>query len=114
MSSGANAVAMTSSRRSDILHRFDGIAHQIEQNLLNLHLVGQHEVGARVELEAHAHALSLAPTSASALASSTSFLTSSTRRSLSPRATKSRKRRMIWPARKRLLGGLVHGLAQRS
>ena len=43
--------------------------------------------------------LSLAPTSASALASSTSFFTSSTRRSLSPRATKSRKRRMICPAR---------------
>ena len=42
---------------------------------------------------------SLAPTSASALASSTSLVMLSTRRSLSPRATKSRRRRMIWPAR---------------
>ena len=42
-----------------ILHRLDGIAHQIEQDLLNLHLVGQHEVDARIELEAHAHAFVL-------------------------------------------------------
>ena len=54
---------------------------------------------------------SLAPTSASALASSISFVRLSTRRSLSPRATKSRNRRMISPARKRLLGGLVHRVA---
>ena len=38
-------------------------------------------------------------TSASALASSTSLVMFSTRRSLSPRATKSRRRRMILPAR---------------
>jgi hypothetical protein len=51
-------------------------------------------------LKSHANALILGAESASALASSTSFLTLSTRRSLSPRATKSRKRRMICPARK--------------
>ena len=42
---------------------------------------------------------SLTPTSASALASSTSLVMLSTCRSLSPRDTKSRSRRMIWPAR---------------
>ena len=49
----------TSSRRSRLLHRFDGVAHQVEQHLLDLHLVGEHEVDARIELEAHAHAVLL-------------------------------------------------------
>ena len=40
-------------------HRLDGVAHQVEQHLLDLHLVGQHQVGARIELEAHPHAVLL-------------------------------------------------------
>ena len=42
-----------------VFHGFNGVAHQIEQDLLNLHLVGKHEIGARVELEAHTHAFVL-------------------------------------------------------
>ena len=42
---------------------------------------------------------SRAPTRASVLASSISLARFSIRRSLSPRDTNSRKRRMIWPAR---------------
>src|SRR5262249_30362991 len=36
-----------------VLHRLDGIAHQVEQHLLDLHFVSQHIIGARIELEAH-------------------------------------------------------------
>ena len=57
---------------------------------------------------------SLTPTSARAPASSTSLARLSSRFSVSPRATKSRRRRMIWPARKRLLGRLVHGVADHA
>src|SRR6516162_388816 len=42
-----------------LLHRRDGITDQVEQHLLDLHFVGQHKIGARIELEAHAHALVL-------------------------------------------------------
>src|SRR5262245_57060664 len=38
-------------------HRLDGVAHQVEQDLLDLHLVGQDPIGARIELESHAYAL---------------------------------------------------------
>ena len=39
-----------------LLHRFDGVAHEVEQNLLNLHLVGEHKLDRRIEGKAHAHA----------------------------------------------------------
>src|SRR5262245_38562402 len=41
------------------LHRIDGIAQQIDQDLLDLHLVRQYEVDRRVELESDADALIL-------------------------------------------------------
>ena len=47
---------MTSSRVADVFHRLDGVAHQIEQDLLNLHLVGEHEIQPRRKREAHPHA----------------------------------------------------------
>ena len=39
--------------------RLDGVAHQVEQHLLDLHLVGQHQVAARIELEADPDAVLL-------------------------------------------------------
>src|SRR5215510_11172979 len=82
------------------LHGFDRIADQVKENLLNLHLF--YEDGARplIEAEDRFNTLLLgAGTRAKALASSTSLLMLSGRLSVSPRATNSRKRRMIWPAR---------------
>ena len=38
-----------------LLHRFDGVAHEVEQNLLNLHLVREHKLALRVEGKAHVH-----------------------------------------------------------
>src|SRR6476659_571837 len=40
-------------------HGFDGVAQQVEQNLLNLHLVGEDEVDGGVELKTHPNALIL-------------------------------------------------------
>ena len=40
-------------------HRLDGIAQQVEQNLLNLHLVGEDEVDGGIELKPHPNALIL-------------------------------------------------------
>ena len=60
MSSVAGAVEIDQfAARSDFGHRLDGVAHQVEQHLLDLDLVGEHEVGARIELEAHADAVLL-------------------------------------------------------
>src|ERR1700730_5574881 len=42
-----------------VLHCLDGIAQQIEQDLLDLHLIGQHKIDCRVELKSHADALIL-------------------------------------------------------
>src|SRR5215475_5289220 len=42
-----------------LLHRLDGIADQVEQDLLDLHLVGQYEIRRRIELELDADALIL-------------------------------------------------------
>src|SRR5262249_27862367 len=39
-----------------ILHRLDGIAHEIEHDLLDLHLVGEHQVERGIELESDSHA----------------------------------------------------------
>ena len=39
------------------LHCLDRVAQKIEQDLLNLHLVDEHKIHGRVELEAHAHSL---------------------------------------------------------
>ena len=38
-----------------ILHRLDGIAHQVQQNLLYLHLVGEHVLDVPIEVKEHAH-----------------------------------------------------------
>ena len=38
-------------------HRFQRIAEQVDQNLLNLDPVGQHQIARRVEFEAQKHAL---------------------------------------------------------
>ena len=69
-------------------------------HLLDLDLVGQHEARPADRSRSRRRTpVSLTPTSASALASSISFGRFSTCRSLSPRATNWRSRRMIWPAR---------------
>jgi hypothetical protein len=44
-----------------MFHRLDGIAHQIKQDLLNLHLVGEDKMRAWIELEAHPYTLVLEP-----------------------------------------------------
>ena len=41
--------------------RFDGISKQIEQHLLDLHLVGQDQVVRRIDLKAHPDAVLLRP-----------------------------------------------------
>jgi len=38
------------------LHRLDRVPNKIEQNLLDLNLVGKHEINRRIELEPHADA----------------------------------------------------------
>src|SRR5262249_25298037 len=61
---GDHAV-LAGSRRNDelawlrVFHRLDRVAQQIEQDLLDLHLVGEHEIDRRVELKPHANALFL-------------------------------------------------------
>ena len=56
-------------------HRLDGVAHQVEQHLLDLHLVDQDHVGRGWRSRnTTCTPSSLAPTRASALASSTSLL----------------------------------------
>src|SRR6478735_8888409 len=40
-------------------HGLDGVAQQVEQNLLNLHLVGEDEVDGGIELKTHPNALIL-------------------------------------------------------
>ena len=95
------------------LHRVHGVADQIEQHLLDLHAVGQHQIDRGSKWNCTRMPRSLTPTSASALASSTSLVMLSTRRSLSPRETKSRSRRMIWPARIAWSAALSERVAQR-
>ena len=52
-------VETTSSRRSAVVHRLDGVADQVEQHLLDLDPVGEHQIGARIELEADPDAVLL-------------------------------------------------------
>src|SRR5882672_10643808 len=42
-----------------LLHRFDGIARQIEKHLLDLHLVGEHGIQGRIERKADPNAMFL-------------------------------------------------------
>ena len=85
---GGRAPAARAARQ--LLHRLDGVAHEIEQHLLDLDLVDQDrvDVGGRSGTRIFTPC-SLAPTSASALASSTSLLRFSTA-SRSRRARRSR------------------------
>ena len=57
--SASGRAAMASSRARRVLHGLDRVAHQVEQDLLDLHLVDQHQVDLRVEVEADAHAMLL-------------------------------------------------------
>ena len=98
----------TSSRTSHCFHRLDRVAHQVEQ--APAAPAPGRRAPAAVGVASRSvtrHAASPAPTSASALASSTSLSNSSARRVVSPRSTKARRRRMISPLRERLVGGLV-------
>ena len=52
-------VEIASSRLGDEFHRLDGIPQQVEQNLLNLHLVGEDEVDGGIELKPYPDALIL-------------------------------------------------------
>jgi hypothetical protein len=76
-----------------LLHRFDGVAHEVEQNLLNLHLVREHKLALRVEGKAHVHTAVLGADEGQTR--SPLRRARPQPRSLSPRATKSRNRRMI-------------------
>ena len=71
MPSADRIVLMVSSRRGLVVHRLDGVADQIEQHLLNLHLVDEHERHVRRKIHLQAHPASLGPSNASAAASST-------------------------------------------
>ena len=59
MSSSATDVETTRSRCWRGFHGLDRIADQVEQNLLNLHLVGKHEIDRGIELKPHSYALVL-------------------------------------------------------
>ena len=61
---GEHAVLVGGGRNRELapvrrLHRLDGIPQQVEQNLLNLHLVGEDEVDAGIELKPYPNALIL-------------------------------------------------------
>ena len=43
------------------LHRLEGVPHQIEQDLLHLYLVREHEIDSGIEVKTHAHAAVLGP-----------------------------------------------------
>ena len=57
MSSAALALEAISSRRGELRHRLQRIAKQVDQHLLDLDPVGQHQVDCRIEVEAQLHAL---------------------------------------------------------
>ena len=108
MSSAAGRGADDQLAARRVLHRLDGVADQVQRHLLDLHLVGQHQVDAAGRSRSAARTpRSLAPTMARAPASSSSLGRLSMRRSASPLETKSRSRRMIWPARRAWSRGLA-------
>ena len=59
MSSLVEAAEITSSRLGEASMASMALRMQIEQDLLNLHLIGKHEIDCRVELKSHADALIL-------------------------------------------------------
>ena len=81
------------------LHRLDRVSNEIEQNLLDLNLVGKHEIDRRIELEPHTDAPVLGADQRERACFLDKLVDALDRRSLSPRARKSRKRWMICPAR---------------
>src|SRR5580692_531464 len=97
----------------DVFHRIDGVAHQIEQNLLDLHLVGEHEIAAVVEIEAHAHALVLGADQRQGAGLLDQLLDI-----LHPALGLAAGHEVAQPANdlagaQRLVAGLVHGITQR-
>ena len=74
ISSGATAVDTIRIAPFAILHGLNSVAHQIEQHLLHLYLIRQRKVDAGDRNRSCTRTpVSLAPTSASALASSSEF-----------------------------------------
>ena len=104
----------TSSRRSGLIHRFDRVPDQIEQDLLDLHLVRQHEIGGRVDLKRDAHALLLGAHQRERAGLLDQLLQAFHAALGFAAATKSRKRRMICPARSALSAALFDGVADHA
>jgi len=80
-------------------HRLQGIAEKIDQHLLDLDPIDQNQVEFRIEIEAKLDVLFAGARQTERAGLFDQFREASTRFSDSPRETKSRRRRMIWPAR---------------
>src|SRR6266516_4465268 len=81
------------------LHGVDRIAYQVDQDLLHLHPVGEHQARPRVEPKCDPHSLLLGADERQRARLLDEFGDAFYPPLSFPRETKSRSRRMIWPAR---------------